>query len=195
MKIWFGSIRGRIDSDWFGFICIVASDWIGLGQIDFYHFSSNELQKIFRIGSDTDIGMYRNSSDCLGMNCYPILSPRVTKCFSDWFGTTRIDSDKNIGMKRNSSDWLGMNSYPILSPGILRCSRVFRRINFKKIAYTVKEVKVESRVYEIYTNKHSKFLLLSKWMPKRYFTLYCIILCMQIKKEKNIQCEKLLKSF
>ena len=30
---------------------------------------------MIRIGSDTDIGMNRNSSDWLGMNSYPILSP------------------------------------------------------------------------------------------------------------------------
>ena len=31
--------------------------------------------EMIRIGSDTDIGMNRNSSDWLGMNSYPILSP------------------------------------------------------------------------------------------------------------------------
>ena len=30
---------------------------------------------MIRIGSDTDIGINRNSSDWLGMNSYPILSP------------------------------------------------------------------------------------------------------------------------
>ena len=30
---------------------------------------------MIRIGSDTDVGMNRNSSDWLGMNSYPILSP------------------------------------------------------------------------------------------------------------------------
>ena len=30
---------------------------------------------MIRIDSDTDIGMNRNSSDWLGMNSYPILSP------------------------------------------------------------------------------------------------------------------------
>ena len=33
---------------------------------------------MIRIGSDTDIGVNRNSSDWLGMNSYPILSPRKT---------------------------------------------------------------------------------------------------------------------
>ena len=32
---------------------------------------------MIRIGSDTDIGMNLNSSDWLGMNFYPILSPGV----------------------------------------------------------------------------------------------------------------------
>ena len=31
--------------------------------------------RMIRIGSDTDIGINWNSSDCLGMNSYPILSP------------------------------------------------------------------------------------------------------------------------
>ena len=48
---------------------------MGLGGSIFYHFSSNELQNVFRIGSDTDIGMNWNSSDWLGMKSYPILSP------------------------------------------------------------------------------------------------------------------------
>ena len=39
-------------SDWFEFIQIVASDYIGLGRIVFYHFSSNEIQNVFRIGSE-----------------------------------------------------------------------------------------------------------------------------------------------
>ena len=30
---------------------------------------------MIHIGSDKDIGMNRNISDCLGMNSYPILSP------------------------------------------------------------------------------------------------------------------------
>ena len=30
---------------------------------------------MIRIGTDTDIGMNQNSSDWLGMNSYPILSP------------------------------------------------------------------------------------------------------------------------
>ena len=33
---------------------------------------------MIRIGSDTDIEMNRNSSDWLGMNSYPILSPGWT---------------------------------------------------------------------------------------------------------------------
>ena len=34
---------------------------------------------MIRIGSDTDIGMNRNSSDWLGMNSYPILFPGLLK--------------------------------------------------------------------------------------------------------------------
>ena len=41
----------------------------------FDRFSSNEIQNVFRIGSDTDVGMNRNSSDILEMNFNPILSP------------------------------------------------------------------------------------------------------------------------
>ena len=69
-------------SDWFGFIRIVTSDYIGLGRIGFLAFFIKRVTKpfsdwfgIIRIGSDTDIGMNQNSSDWLGMNSYPILSP------------------------------------------------------------------------------------------------------------------------
>ena len=41
------------------------SDWFGM----------------IRIGSDTDIGMNRNSSDWLGMNLNPILSPEYYKLY------------------------------------------------------------------------------------------------------------------
>ena len=34
---------------------------------------------MFRIGSDTDIGMNRKNSDWLGINSYPILLPGETK--------------------------------------------------------------------------------------------------------------------
>ena len=47
-------------------------DWVGL---IFACFSLNEIQKVFRIGSDTNIGMNRNSSDWLGINFNPIFSP------------------------------------------------------------------------------------------------------------------------
>ena len=36
---------------------------------------------MIHIGSDTDIGMDRNSSDWLGMNSYPILLPEMSKKF------------------------------------------------------------------------------------------------------------------
>ena len=72
-------------SDWFRLIRIVASDWIGLGRIDFLPFFIKRDTKRFsdwigmiRVGSDTDIGMNRNSSDWLGKDSYPILSPGVT---------------------------------------------------------------------------------------------------------------------
>ena len=76
LKIQFRSIRTWIDSDWklcsywFGFIRIDASNWIGLSQIvfrpffikvDTNHFS--DWFEMIRTGSDTDIGMNRNSSD------------------------------------------------------------------------------------------------------------------------------------
>ena len=150
-------------SNWFLFIRIVASDWSGLGRIDFLPFFIKRVTKRFpdwfgmiRIGSDMDIGMNRNSSDWLGMNSYPtrtnsdwefsldqselgLISVEnlasnwfgfIQIVVSDWFGLGRIDflpffmkqvtkrfSDV-FGMNRNSSDCLGMNSYPILSPGL-----------------------------------------------------------------------------
>ena len=50
----FESIQARIDSDW-----KLSLDWF----------------EMIRIGSDTDIGMNRNSSEWLGMNFYPKLLP------------------------------------------------------------------------------------------------------------------------
>ena len=89
LKIRFWSIRARIEnliSNWFGFIRIVASDQIRLGRIIFLPFFIKRDTKRFsdwfgmiRIGSDTDIGMNRNSSDWLGINSYPILSPGLWK--------------------------------------------------------------------------------------------------------------------
>ena len=37
---------------------------------------------MIRVGSDTDIGINRNSSDWLGMNSYPILSPGILRIIS-----------------------------------------------------------------------------------------------------------------
>ena len=55
---------------------------LGLSRINFQAFFNKRDSKRFsnrfiliRIGSDTDIGMIRNSSDWLGMNSYPNLSP------------------------------------------------------------------------------------------------------------------------
>ena len=48
----------------------IESDQVGL---IFGPFSSNEIQNAFRISSETDSGMARNSSDSLGMNFNPIL--------------------------------------------------------------------------------------------------------------------------
>ena len=66
----------------FGFIRIVASNVLVLGRIDFLPFFIKRDTKSFLdwfgmicIGSDTDIGMNRNSSDWFRMNSYPILSP------------------------------------------------------------------------------------------------------------------------
>ena len=57
-------------SDWFRFIRIDISELIGLGRIDFLPFfikrdikRFSNLIGLIRIGSDTDIGMNRNSSD------------------------------------------------------------------------------------------------------------------------------------
>ena len=75
-------IQGRNDSEWFGLIRIVLSELIGLGRIDFWPFFIKRDTKHFsdwfgmiRNGSDTDIGMSRNSAGWLGINFNPILSP------------------------------------------------------------------------------------------------------------------------
>ena len=51
---------------------------------------------MIRIGSDTDIGINRNSSDWLGMNSYPILSPgeKYVFLFENFFSLeegTKVD--------------------------------------------------------------------------------------------------------
>ena len=76
---WFGLIRIRSGlRTWFR----IGSDWyLGINRIDFWSFFIKHDTKRFsdwfrmiRIGSDTGIGMNRNSSDWLGMNFNPILS-------------------------------------------------------------------------------------------------------------------------
>ena len=72
-------------SDWFGLSWIenlVLDCYLGLGRIDFLPFFIKRVMKRFsdwfgmiHIGSDIHIGINRNSSDCLVMNSYPLLSP------------------------------------------------------------------------------------------------------------------------
>ena len=71
------SIRMNPRSESFGLKTL-----FGLNRIDFVPFFIKQDTKRFsdwfrmiRIGSDTDIGMNLNSSDCLEMNSYPKLSP------------------------------------------------------------------------------------------------------------------------
>ena len=88
-KFGFDQHRARIDSDsklGFGLVWIHSDCCLGLNRIWSYHFLPFFIKRVtkrfsilfgmIRIGSDTDIGMNRNSSDCLGMNSHPILSPR-----------------------------------------------------------------------------------------------------------------------
>ena len=80
---WFGLIWiENLVSDSFRFIRIDVSELIGSSRIDFWPFFIKRDTKRFsdwfgmiHIGSNTDIGMNRNSSDWLGMNFNPILSP------------------------------------------------------------------------------------------------------------------------
>ena len=82
-SVWFGFIWiENLVSDWFAFIRIDISRLIRLGRIDFWPFYIKRDTKRFsdwfgmiRICSDIDIGIIRNSSDWLGMNFNPILSP------------------------------------------------------------------------------------------------------------------------
>ena len=60
----------------------INPSYLKLNRIDFLPFFVKRDTKSFsdcfgmiHIGSDTDIGMNWNSSGCLGMNSYPILSP------------------------------------------------------------------------------------------------------------------------
>ena len=74
-----------------------VSELIGLSRMEFWLFFIKRDTKRFsdwfgmiRIGSDTDIGMNRNSSDRLGNNFNPIFSPR--HCPGDSFGLELIPS-------------------------------------------------------------------------------------------------------
>ena len=72
----------KFTSDSFRFMWIKVSDWIGLSGINLQAFFNKRDSKRFsdwfgliRIDFYTDIGMIRNSSDWLGLNSYPKLSP------------------------------------------------------------------------------------------------------------------------
>ena len=88
-------IWARIDSDWSGLKTWfrIHSDWcLGINRIDFWPFSIKRDTKRFsdwfgmiRIGSDTDIGMNRNSSDWVGKNFSPILSPGLYRIVETHF--------------------------------------------------------------------------------------------------------------
>ena len=96
-------------SDWFGFIRNDVSELTGLSRIYFLMFFIKRDTKRFsdwfgmiRIGSDIDMGMNRNSSDSLGMNFNPILSP------GKFVNIARCNQNKWISSgDRNSSDCLG----------------------------------------------------------------------------------------
>ena len=104
---WFGLISiKKLVSDWVGFIRINVSELIGLSRIDFWLFSIKRDTKRFSdwfgmicIGSDTDIGMNRNSSDWLVMNFNPILLPRFL------FLCKRHGLDSEFGSRLNGSYW------------------------------------------------------------------------------------------
>ena len=59
---------------------------------------------MIRIGSGTDIGMNRNSSDWLGMNSYPILSPGLV-----WWKTVKNKSGLIRLIPRHQSKWIRTN--------------------------------------------------------------------------------------
>ena len=61
------------------------SDWFGM----------------IRIGSDTDIGMDRNSSDWLGMNSYPILLPGLSTRY--FFFNEREFTRKRMSIMKKST--------------------------------------------------------------------------------------------
>ena len=46
---------------------------------------------MIRIGSDTDVGMNRNSSDWLGKNSYPILSPGYFKYYNNFIAIPLVN--------------------------------------------------------------------------------------------------------
>ena len=130
---WFGLIWiENLVSNWFGFIRIDVLELIGLSRIDFWPFFIKRDTKCFsdwfgmiRIGSDTDIGMNKNSSDWLGMNFNPIISESKV-------GEIRIDSDwkfgwdqSEIGLIRVDLDWkLDFGLVQIHSDWCLRNNRI-----------------------------------------------------------------------
>ena len=117
LKIRFGSIRARMDSDWklsLGLVRIHSECCLGLGRIDFLPFFIKRVTKrfsdwfgMFRFGSDTDVGMNRNSSDWLGMNSYPLLSPG--KIF-DWINQNFVGSTKFL-LYGQQNFWLIRQNY------------------------------------------------------------------------------------
>ena len=62
-----------------------------------------------RIGSDSDIGLNRNSSDWLGMNSYPILSP----------------GQIFLGWKKNKTDFVCEICGKLLSPDEKKFNPIF----------------------------------------------------------------------
>ena len=98
LKIRFGSIRGRID----------LSELIGLSRIGFWPFFIKRNKKRFsdwlgmiRIGSDTDVGMNRNSSDWLGINFNPILLSGIVINWNECNKIFYLHSFSNFPFKRN----------------------------------------------------------------------------------------------
>ena len=134
---WFGlnirlSIRVRIDFHssgliiHFGFIQIKFLDSIGLIWNNFQAFFNKRDAKRFpdwfgliRIGSDTDIGMIRNSSDWLGMSySYPKLSSECVTLFCsliNFFEPCIESSNFSLSLTRFVSVFLAQPTTVLLS--------------------------------------------------------------------------------
>ena len=128
-KIRFGSIQARIASDWFGFIWIDASDWIGLSMIDFLPFFIKQDTKRFWIGSVWFALARIQTSDWIGITL--IGSELIsTRNFRQGFLNKKYSNPCIITARKF---WNVIQSERI--GAVSRHSKIFFRTNLKNCLY------------------------------------------------------------